>query len=118
MPGGDRSGPRGQGPMTGRGMGYCRGNDQPADNANLPPGRGFGMGWGGGRGRGRGGGGFGGGRGRGGGFGRGRGRGRGFGTNPQPSAEDEAAFLRAESARLKQYMEDIEKRLADFEKED
>ena len=25
MPGGDRTGPRGQGPMTGRGLGWCRG---------------------------------------------------------------------------------------------
>lgn len=25
MPGGDRTGPRGQGPMTGKGMGFCRG---------------------------------------------------------------------------------------------
>jgi len=25
MPGGDRTGPRGQGPMTGRGLGLCRG---------------------------------------------------------------------------------------------
>lgn len=29
MPGGDRTGPMGQGPMTGRGMGYCTGNVQP-----------------------------------------------------------------------------------------
>ena len=37
MPGGDRTGPMGQGPMTGRAMGDCRGNDY--------PGRGFGMGF-------------------------------------------------------------------------
>jgi len=27
MPGGDRTGPRGMGPMTGRGSGYCSGNE-------------------------------------------------------------------------------------------
>lgn len=27
MPGGDGTGPAGLGPMTGRGMGYCAGND-------------------------------------------------------------------------------------------
>ncbi len=29
MPRGDRTGPSGEGPKTGRGMGYCTGNDQP-----------------------------------------------------------------------------------------
>jgi hypothetical protein len=29
MPGGDRTGPRGAGPRTGRGMGYCSGYDWP-----------------------------------------------------------------------------------------
>ncbi len=29
MPGGDRKGPGGAGPRTGRGMGRCNGNDQP-----------------------------------------------------------------------------------------
>lgn len=29
MPGGDKTGPLGQGPMTGRGAGYCRGNGTP-----------------------------------------------------------------------------------------
>jgi len=29
MPGGDRTGPMGAGPRTGRGMGYCSGYDQP-----------------------------------------------------------------------------------------
>ena len=104
MPAGDRTGPRGMGLMTGRGMGYCRGYDLPG-YANLPAGRGFGMGWGGG---------FGYGRGR----GWGRGWGRGFDYLPPPSEEDEAAFLRAESARLKRHLEDIEKRLGEVEKED
>jgi len=52
MPGGDRTGPRGMGPMTGRGMGYCTGYDVPG---YVNPATGFGLGrgrgwWGGGRG--------------------------------------------------------------------
>ena len=54
MPGGDRTGPLGQGPMTGRGAGYCAGYGMPGF-MNPVPGRGFGMGFG--RGRGFGGGG-------------------------------------------------------------
>lgn len=52
MPGGDRTGPRGFGPMTGRGAGYCAGYSVPG-YANPIPGRGgFGFGRGFGRGRG------------------------------------------------------------------
>jgi len=51
MPAGDGTGPRGMGPMTGRGAGYCAGYGAPG-YANPMPGRGFGMGRGGGRGRG------------------------------------------------------------------
>ena len=82
MPGLDKRGPMGQGPMTGRKMGRCANfganlksqtdsenknpDEEPIENL---PGRGFGYGWGGGFGRGRGSG-----------FGRGRGgRGRGMG---------------------------------------
>ena len=50
MPGGDRTGPMGMGPMTGRGAGYCAGYPTPGF-INRWAGRGFG---GGGRGRGRG----------------------------------------------------------------
>ena len=49
MPAGDGTGPRGMGPMTGRGAGYCAGYGMPG-YANPVPGRGFGMGWGRGRG--------------------------------------------------------------------
>lgn len=52
MPRGDRTGPTGNGSMTGRGMGYCSGSAAPGF-MNPNPGRGFG------RGMGRGGGGFG-----------------------------------------------------------
>lgn len=62
MPGGDRTGPIGAGPMTGRGAGFCTGNEVPG-YMNSGPGRGKFMGrrdfaWG------RGGGAFGWGRGR------------------------------------------------------
>ena len=62
MPGGDRTGPAGMGPMTGRAAGYCAGYPVPG-YMNPIAGRGrFGYGLGAGRGRGR-----------------GRGWGRGFG---------------------------------------
>ena len=56
MPGGDRTGPRGGGPKTGRGLGYCADNDQPGWAAQRPgPALGLGYRWGGrGRCRGRG----------------------------------------------------------------
>jgi hypothetical protein len=41
MPRGDRTGPMGAGPMTGRGMGYCVGSDAPGW-ATWGPGRRFG----------------------------------------------------------------------------
>lgn len=44
MPAGDRTGPMGMGPMTGRGAGYCGGYDAPGW-ASPAPGRGLGMGW-------------------------------------------------------------------------
>lgn len=46
MPGGDKTGPSGEGPTTGRGMGYCRGNDNPGYRSSQGnQGRGFGMGF-------------------------------------------------------------------------
>ena len=71
MPRGDRTGPRGLGPKTGRAAGYCAGYPVPG---YMNPAPGFGRGFGFGRGRGRG-------RGRG--FGRGWGRGFGRGV-PYP----------------------------------
>ena len=69
MPAGDRTGPWGVGPMTGRGMGYCAGLPGPGF---MSPGSGLGLGRGFGFGRGFG---------RGFGFGRGRGwRRGGFGA--------------------------------------
>jgi len=55
MPNGDKTGPNGQGPMTGRGMGFCSGQDRPGrDNPGVNPraGGGGGRGMGGGMGRG------------------------------------------------------------------
>ena len=50
---GDRTGPEGRGPRTGRGSGYCAGNDRPGYQTDGPPaGRGYGRGFGRGRGRG------------------------------------------------------------------
>ena len=54
MPGGDRTGPMGMGPMTGRAAGYCAGFGAPG-SMNFAPGWGY-WGWGRGSGGGRGGG--------------------------------------------------------------
>ena len=51
MPGGDRTGPMGMGPMTGRAAGYCAGYPVPG-YMNPVGGRGLGLGWGRGWGRG------------------------------------------------------------------
>lgn len=52
MPGGDRTGPLGMGPMTGRGAGYCAGYSAPG-YMNSVGGGGLGLGFGRGGGRGR-----------------------------------------------------------------
>jgi hypothetical protein len=55
MPGGDRTGPWSEGPMTGRAAGYCSGYSAPGySNPIRGYGRGFGRGWGRSHGRGRG----------------------------------------------------------------
>lgn len=127
MPGGDRTGPMGAGPMTGRAAGYCAGFPVPGF---MNPG--FGGAWFGRRwyGRGRGGGGFGGG---------GRGRrnwfyatgltgwqratmgwpawGASYGPVPPVSpappatAENEAELLRRQAEYLAGALEQIRKRL-------
>jgi len=107
---GDKSGPMGQGPMTGRGLGYCAGYDSP----------GFTNGFGGGRGQGRG---FGGGRGQGRGFGGGHTQGRGFGFNApnatqfQGANNDEISSLKAQAEALKMAQMEIERRLNNLEKQ-
>ena len=113
MPRGDRTGPQGMGPMTGRGMGYCAGYNTPGF-AN-PAGAGFGRGMAWGRGRGP----LGGGRGMA--WGRGGGGWGGYGYRAAPPAyppafppstpEDEQTYLETELEGLKAYMETIQKRL-------
>lgn len=51
MPRGNRTGPDGMGPMTGRGMGFCAGYDQPGFMNGPGGGMGRGRGFGGGGGR-------------------------------------------------------------------
>ena len=55
MPGGERTGPAGMGPRTGRAAGLCTGNEVPGSmNPTVGRGGGFGGGFGGGRAGGRG----------------------------------------------------------------
>jgi len=107
MPGGDRTGPWGLGPRSGRAAGYCAGYPVPGYA------RGFGRGWGRG-------------------FGRGfRGRGRGFwwrGTYPnpapyypdvypEPSKEEEKAYLEDMMKGLEEEIKMIRERLNELVKE-
>ncbi len=110
MPGGDRTGPMGLGPRTGRGLGFCSGRNAPG--WTYGPGRGMGRGFRGGFGRG---------------FGRGWGRGRGwwgcwwpapyYGATPAPAdPATEKEVLKNEAEFLRSRLEEIEKRLAEIEK--
>ena len=136
MPAGDRSGPAGMGPRTGRGMGYCAGWEAPGW-ANPGPGRGY---YGrGGRGmRARGWGGYGPGYG---GGGRGwrhwyhatglprwaRGQGLPYGDVPAPweygpayqppSREQELEMLKDEAAWLGEQLDAISKRMDELSSE-
>ncbi len=133
MPGGDRTGPMGMGPRTGRAAGYCAGYDRPGYTNDFGRGGyGGGSGWGrgGGYGRGRGGGGWGRGRGygwgRGGGYGYGNGMGPAVGQTPYPTwgappwgaaptTEDELEMLKGEHENLKKILADIQKRIKDLQ---
>jgi len=114
MPAGDRTGPWGQGPRTGRALGYCAGFDSPGYTRSFGGGMGMGRGF----------------RYRGGrGFGR-RFYGRGGWWAPEyhqysippfhgyyePSGEDELKYLKTEAEQLKRYQKDLEKRISDLEK--
>ena len=126
MPAGDRTGPWGAGPRTGRGLGFCSGYAAPGSMTGGPGlglGRGFGRGLGLGRGYGR---------------GMGMGRGRRFRApgawgywgypyppsvpygypqgnryfrpvNEEAAAADEAAFLEAELDRIKERLDELKK---------
>jgi len=126
MPAGDGTGPRGMGPMTGRGAGYCAGYGAPG-YANPMPGRSFGMGWG---------------RGHGGGGGRGwrnmyyatglpgwarYGYAPAWGAPPAaaygpygapPTPEQETEFLKSQAKMLKEELDAISQRIAELEKEE
>lgn len=106
MPRGDRTGPDGIGPMTGRGAGYCAGSSTPG-YLNPMPRRGLGRG-----------------------FGRGMGRGRGFGfrrfqfAQPEnitpvyrePTKEQEVQYLEQESKSLEQEQKIINKEMEEIKK--
>jgi len=125
MPGGDRTGPMGAGPMTGRGAGYCAGYNMPG-YMNPVWGNNYARGGGFGRGFGRG---FGMGYGRGRGFGRGYGMGQGAGWNAapvQPYADpgytappavpqNELAYLKEQAKYFGDALENINKRIAKLE---
>jgi hypothetical protein len=102
MPRGDRSGPMGYGPLSGRRMGFCAGYDVPGF-ANPRGGGGMGRAWG-----------------RGGGFGRGmafRGGRQGWGGYPVPvgfpgyGPVEEASQIKSEIEVLEKTLETLKKRL-------
>ena len=120
MPFMDRTGPWGEGAMTGRGMGYCAGYVRQGYPATAGRGR-FGRGRGLGTGRGFG-------RGRGSGTGRGFGRGMGRGWfhpgvygdmpySPQMTQKEEVDYLKEEANTMKAQLEDIQARINDLESE-
>ena len=99
MPFGNRTGPRGEGPMTGRGMGYCAGYPQPG--YTHPYRGGFGRGWGRGLGRG---------------FGRGFGRGWGYPAYPyRMSVSEEKEVLKNEKEALKSELDSLKKEMETIE---
>lgn len=103
MPAGDRTGPAGAGPMTGRGMGYCAGYSVPG-YTNAAPGMGRGM-------ANR----FG--------FGRGGGFRRRF-YHPDammndlaPTREEELQNLKTQAERLRRTLDEVTNRIEELEKE-
>ena len=107
MPGGDRTGPIGRGPMTGRAVGYCAGYPEPGYSN---PSYRRGLGRGGGRGVGRG-------------F---WGRGRGFWRRdyspepyytPEPTKEEEKTYLENMVKGLEEEIKAIRERIQALSKE-
>jgi len=113
MPRGDRTGPEGSGPMSGRAMGYCAGYDQPGF-ATGPWGRGWHRGPGRGMGRG-----FRRGMGFGPGYGAGYGRMFGYGPSagwgapvpPRYTEADRRAFLEEEAQALESRLDSIRREM-------
>jgi len=111
MPSGDRTGPEGFGPRTGRGFGYCNGYDTPGYTKGMPRGgRGYARGAGRGLGRGF-----------------GLGRRRGFypypaeqympnGIHPTMNKEDEKNYLKEIIETLENELRTIKDRLQELEK--
>ena len=107
MPRGDRRGPNGMGPMTGRGAGFCSGNNAPGYTNNGVAG-GYGRGFGG--------------RQMGAGYGRGFGRGYGQGFGPYNTAvpftgyskSAETGAVENEIAFLKDQLKAMESRLVEL----
>jgi len=107
MPGGDRTGPLGRGPMTGRSAGFCAGYQNPG-YANPGFGRGLGRGWGRG-------------------FGRGYwGRGRGFWSReyqpdpyyqPSLNKDEEKTYLESMLKSLEEEIKAIRERIQELSKE-
>jgi hypothetical protein len=102
MPRGDRRGPNGMGPMTGRGLGYCNNYSTPGFTKGVPRGgAGFHQGYGRGMGRG---------------FGRGY---RNFDYPSYPLTQnnvDEGKLIESEMEILKNQMSILEKRLSEIKK--
>ena len=117
MPRGDRTGPTGAGPMSGRALGYCAGYDAPGFTAGPGRGMGRGMGWRNARGFG---GGFGPGYGRGMGRGFGPAYGRGFYPDQPyedlaPTREEELQALKHQAERLQRTLDEVNQRIKDLE---
>ncbi len=114
MPRGDRRGPSGMGPMTGRAAGFCNGSNAPGF-MNTGAMGGYGQGMGAGRGfRG----GF---HGAANGAGYGRGQGMGFQpsyTAPVYSKESEKGYIENEVSFLKEQLKTLEARLADMQEDE
>lgn len=113
MPSGDRTGPMGQGSMTGRGFGFCNENETLGFEKGFG---GLGRRWG-----------------RGFGFGRGAGGRRGLGRRNLrnwslsgleakrqwiPDREEEIKMLKSQAEALKNTQKDIERRLEELDKKD
>ncbi|MGD9941473.1 MAG: DUF5320 domain-containing protein [Clostridia bacterium] len=112
MPRGDRTGPDGMGPMTGRAAGYCAGYGAPG---YMSPVGGRGLGYGRGYGRGYGAGFAGYGRGMAWGYGRGWNRGYGYAPPVPVTPEAERTSLEREAAYMEEELKAIRKRLDDLE---
>lgn len=107
MPRGDRTGPNGMGPMTGRGAGFCAGSSVPGYANAVCGGRRLG------------------------GFGRGAGLGRGFGRGfagvaagmfggtafATPSPEQELSGLKSQAEYLEGALNDIKSRIKELDKQ-